>query len=95
METVSMKKILVTGGAGFIGSALARQHMAEAEALTEVDKFPCVGSPDSLPGLIGHHSCILEQVDIRDAREMAREGETLLSAKDACGAVLEDGEVFA
>lgn len=58
-------------------------------------KILVAGNVDSLPGLIDHRSCVFGQVDIWHAREGAREGETLLSAKDACSAALANGEVFA
>ncbi|MBT9591765.1 MAG: dTDP-glucose 4,6-dehydratase [Thiobacillus sp.] len=68
-----MKKILVTGGAGFIGSAVVRQFIAETDVtVINVDKLTYAGNLDSLPGLMGHPRHIFEQVDICDAKELAR-----------------------
>ncbi|MHB1145435.1 MAG: dTDP-glucose 4,6-dehydratase [Thiobacillus sp.] len=68
-----MKKILITGGAGFIGSAVVRQFVAETDVtVINVDKLTYAGNLDSLPGLMGHPRHIFEQVDICDAKEVAR-----------------------
>jgi dTDP-glucose 4,6-dehydratase len=68
-----MKKVLVTGGAGFIGSAVVRQLIAETDVtVVNVDKLTYAGNLDSLPGLMGHPRHVFEQVDICDAREVAR-----------------------
>lgn len=68
-----MKKVLVTGGAGFIGSAVVRQFIAESDVtVINLDKLTYAGNLDSLPGLIGHPRHAFEQVDICDAREVAR-----------------------
>jgi dTDP-glucose 4,6-dehydratase len=68
-----MKKVLVTGGAGFIGSAVVRQFIAETDAtIINVDKLTYAGNLDSLPGLMGSPRHIFEQVDICDAKEIAR-----------------------
>jgi dTDP-glucose 4,6-dehydratase len=68
-----MKKILVTGGAGFIGSAVVRQLIAESDAtVINVDKLTYAGNLDSLPGLMGHPRHIFEQVDLCDAKALAR-----------------------
>jgi dTDP-glucose 4,6-dehydratase len=68
-----MKKVLVTGGAGFIGSAVVRQFIAETDVtVVNVDKLSYAGNLDSLPGLMGHPRHVFEQVDICDAREVAR-----------------------
>jgi dTDP-glucose 4,6-dehydratase len=68
-----MKKIIVTGGAGFIGSAVVRQFITETDVtVINVDKLTYAGNLDSLPGLMGHPRHIFEQVDIRDASEVGR-----------------------
>lgn len=68
-----MKKILVTGGAGFIGSAVVRQFIAETDVtVINVDKLTYAGNLDSLPGLMGHSRHVFERVDICDAKEVAR-----------------------
>jgi dTDP-glucose 4,6-dehydratase len=68
-----MKKIVVTGGAGFIGSAVVRQFIAETDVIViNVDKLTYAGNLDSLPGLMENPRYIFEQVDICDAKEVAR-----------------------
>lgn len=68
-----MKKVLVTGGSGFIGSAVVRQFIAETDVIViNVDKLTYAGNLDSLPGLLGHPRQVFEQLDICDAKEVAR-----------------------
>jgi dTDP-D-glucose 4,6-dehydratase len=41
-------RVLVTGGAGFIGSSVVRQYIAETEAtVIKVDALTCAGNPES------------------------------------------------
>jgi dTDP-glucose 4,6-dehydratase len=44
-------RILVTGGAGFIGSNLIRLPVAGGHAVTVVDKLTYAGNPSSLWGV--------------------------------------------
>lgn len=68
-----MKTLLVTGGAGFIGSALVRHLIAGSDwTVVNLDKLTYAGNPDSLPGLMDHPRHRFEQVDICDAREVGR-----------------------
>lgn len=68
-----MNKILVTGGAGFIGSALVRQLIDETElAVVNVDKLTYAGNLLSLAAVEGNPRYRFEHVDICDAAEMAR-----------------------
>ena len=66
-------KILVTGGAGFIGSALIRQLLAETDdEVVNLDKLTYAGNLDSLPGAAGNPRYCFEQVDICDTAEVRR-----------------------
>jgi dTDP-glucose 4,6-dehydratase len=66
-------KILLTGGAGFIGSAVVRQLILEAEAeVVNVDKLTYAGNLASLAGARHHPRHHFERVDICDAGEIAR-----------------------
>ena len=65
--------IIVTGGAGFIGSAVIHQYIAETdETVVNVDSLTYAGNPESLAGLADESRYVFEQVDIRDAGGIAR-----------------------
>lgn len=65
--------VLVTGGAGFIGSAVVRQFIAETSAnVVTVDKLTYAGTLDSLGACIDAPRHRFERVDICDRAEMDR-----------------------
>lgn len=68
-----MKKILVTGGAGFIGSAVVR-HIIEntQDSVVNVDKLTYAGNLESLESVENNSRYTFEQVDICDAKALAR-----------------------
>lgn len=62
-----MKRFLITGGAGFIGSALVRFLIAETEhQVVVVDKLSYAGNLASLASVANLDSFCFEQVDICD-----------------------------
>ena len=67
------KKILVTGGAGFIGSAVVR-HIIEntQDSVVNVDKLTYAGNLESLEAVENHLRYAFEQVDICDAKALSR-----------------------
>jgi dTDP-glucose 4,6-dehydratase len=66
-------KILLTGGAGFIGSAVVRQLIRETDAeVVNVDKLTYAGNLASLAETLHDPRHHFEQVDICDAQEVAR-----------------------
>jgi dTDP-glucose 4,6-dehydratase len=68
-----MKKILVTGGAGFIGSAVVRQFINDTDChVVNVDKLTYAGNLQSLASVSDNPRYHFEQVDICDAAEVAR-----------------------
>lgn len=68
-----MNKILVTGGAGFIGSAVIRQFINDtACSVVNVDKLTYAGNLQSLASVSDSPRYRFEQVDICDAAEVAR-----------------------
>ena len=65
--------ILVTGGAGFIGSALVRMLVRETEwRVVNADKLTYAGNPDSLAEVAESPRYHFERVDICDAAEVRR-----------------------
>src|SRR5262245_66261089 len=69
-----MTRILVTGGAGFIGSNFARR-VARARPRWEIvvfDKLTYAGRRENLAGLEGHPGFAFVQGDITDAEAVGR-----------------------
>ena len=68
-----MRTVLVTGGAGFIGSALVR-HLVHQPGLrvVNVDKLTYAGNPESVAPVADRGNYVFEHVDICDADEVAR-----------------------
>ena len=73
MKSDYMKTILVTGGAGFIGSAVIRHIIDETEhKVVNVDKLTYAGNLESLKDISSDPRYQFEQVDICDSNEMKR-----------------------
>jgi dTDP-glucose 4,6-dehydratase len=67
------KTILVTGGAGFIGSALVRYLIRETDAqVVVVDKLTYAGHRSTLDPVAGSDRLAFEQVDVADADAVGR-----------------------
>jgi dTDP-glucose 4,6-dehydratase len=65
--------VLITGGAGFIGSALIRYLRAETgHRIVNVDKLTYAASPEALEGAAQDPRYRFEQVDICDAAALQR-----------------------
>ncbi|CDL87005.1 dTDP-glucose 4,6-dehydratase [Xenorhabdus cabanillasii] len=61
-----MKRILITGGAGFIGSAVVRHIINYTEdSVVVVDSLTYAGNLESLASVTGHPRYAFERVDIR------------------------------
>ena len=70
---IKKKNILVTGGAGFIGSAVIRHLINDTDyRVVNVDKLTYAGNLDSLTSVSGDPRYTFEQVDVCDAVEVKR-----------------------
>ncbi|VEB26989.1 dTDP-glucose 4,6-dehydratase [Actinobacillus lignieresii] len=68
-----MKKILVTGGAGFIGSAVVRHIINNTQdSVINVDKLTYAGNLESLQMVENHSRYVFEQVDVCNRVELDR-----------------------
>lgn len=66
-------KILVTGGAGFIGSAVIRHIISNTDdEVVNLDKLTYAGNLESLAAVSSNDRYIFEQVDICDRAELDR-----------------------
>ncbi|HAS6416314.1 dTDP-glucose 4,6-dehydratase [Vibrio vulnificus] len=66
-------KILVTGGAGFIGSAVVRHIINDTQdSVVNLDKLTYAGNLESLTSVAGSERYAFEQVDICDRAELER-----------------------
>ena len=59
-------KILVSGGAGFIGSAVVRMAIARGHSVVNVDALTYAACLDNVANVADHPNYAFEQVDIRD-----------------------------
>ncbi|MBK8176761.1 MAG: dTDP-glucose 4,6-dehydratase [Rhodospirillales bacterium] len=65
-------KVLVTGGAGFIGSAVVRRAIAEGLSIVNVDKLTYAANLDNLRAVVGNPAYAFVHADICDAPAMRR-----------------------
>ena len=65
-------KILVTGGAGFIGSAVVRRAVADGHAVVNLDALTYAACLDNVAGVAGSPLYAFEQADIRDRAALDR-----------------------
>ena len=65
---LSNKTILVTGGAGFIGSAVIRLAIARGHSVVNLDALTYAACFESVSSVAKHQDYTFEKVDIRDRR---------------------------
>ncbi|MEP2716403.1 dTDP-glucose 4,6-dehydratase [Pseudophaeobacter sp.] len=65
-------KILVTGGAGFIGSAVVRRAVAAGHAVVNLDALTYAACLENVAMVADHANYAFEQVDIRDRAALDR-----------------------
>jgi dTDP-glucose 4,6-dehydratase len=63
-------KVLVTGGAGFIGSSVVRRLLGDSHAVVNVDKLTYAADLTSLASFEGNEAYAFEKVDICDAEAL-------------------------
>ncbi|HEX5418983.1 MAG TPA: dTDP-glucose 4,6-dehydratase [Gammaproteobacteria bacterium] len=72
-RTAQVSSLLVTGGAGFVGSALIRQIIEETNVrVIDIDALTYAGNLESLAGARRHPRHVFEHVDIRERSELER-----------------------
>lgn len=69
-------KILVTGGAGFIGSAVIRRAIADGHSVVNVDALTYAACLENVASVFDAPGYAFEHADIRDASQMATVLET-------------------
>ena len=65
-------KLLVTGGAGFIGSAVVRQAISGGHAVVNLDALTYAACLDNVASVADSPLYVFEHADIRDADALAR-----------------------
>ncbi|MEM1299216.1 MAG: dTDP-glucose 4,6-dehydratase [Pseudomonadota bacterium] len=65
-------KIVVTGGCGFIGSAVVRQAISAGHQVVNVDALTYAACPDNVALVADNPSYVFEHADICDAAALAR-----------------------
>jgi len=64
-------RLMVTGGAGFIGSAVIRKAIADGHQVLNVDKLTYAANPDNIAMIADNPSYIFAQKDICDQTAMS------------------------
>jgi dTDP-glucose 4,6-dehydratase len=65
-------KLLITGGAGFIGSAVVRRAVADGLQVVNLDSLAYSGNIENVASVAGHPNYAFEQADICDADVLRR-----------------------
>lgn len=64
-------KILITGGAGFIGSAVVRKAIADGHEVVNLDKLTYSANLENVAGVADHPRYAFEQADVADRERVA------------------------
>ena len=65
-------KLLITGGAGFIGSAVVRLAVARGYEVVNLDALTYAGRPENVASVAGSNLYTFEHADIRDRAALTR-----------------------
>ena len=65
-------KLLITGGAGFIGQAVVKRALSDGHSIVNLDALTYAAIPSSLKDVKDHPSYTFEHADIRDVDALAR-----------------------
>jgi dTDP-glucose 4,6-dehydratase len=65
-------KILITGGCGFIGSAVVRRAIADGYSVVNLDKMTYAANPANVAGVADNPAYVFEQADICDRPALDR-----------------------
>jgi dTDP-glucose 4,6-dehydratase len=76
LEYLMQRKVLVTGGAGFIGSAVCRRLVAEGVSVLNIDALTYAGNLQSLATLGNAQNYRFAKIDICDRRAVAEAFES-------------------
>ncbi len=77
-----MKNILVTGGAGFIGSAVIRHLINDtSDVVINVDSLTYAGNLESLLSVSSDPRYHFEQVNICNSQKITQKNDTLFTIK--------------
>jgi dTDP-D-glucose 4,6-dehydratase len=72
-EDIPVKTFLITGGAGFIGSALIRHIINDTNyKVVNIDKLTYAGNLESLESIEGNERYVFERADICNNIEIRR-----------------------
>jgi len=73
LNMTAIKTVFVTGGAGFIGSALVRLLIADSDwQVVNIDKLTYAGNLESLAGVADHPRHVFRRTDIGDRAALDR-----------------------
>lgn len=91
--TIDNSRVLVTGGAGFIGSNLVEALLNQGNEVVCLDNFS-TGKRENIAGLIGNKKFVLLEGDIRDrtACKRAADGVEYVFHEAALGSVVQSIE---
>ncbi len=65
-------KLLITGGAGFIGSAVVRQAIRDGHSVVNLDALTYAACLENVAGVSNSPNYAFEQADIRDRAALDR-----------------------